>query len=55
MELAESLAPLAGLDLSAHAAAMFAAKADISHLTPRELVLMDSKVKGREGRGRCKV
>jgi len=41
---AAELAALAGLDLHAHAEAMLAAKGQISHLTPAELVMMDTKV-----------
>jgi hypothetical protein len=37
VQLANELAPLAQLDAAAHAAAMFAAKADIGHLSPAEV------------------
>merc|ERR1711976_1144731 len=35
---------LAGLDVHAHAEAMLEAKAQIDHLTPAELVMMDTKI-----------
>lgn len=41
---AEELTALSGLDMHAHAAAMFTAKADISDLTAQQVVLSDSKV-----------
>ncbi|KAK3266185.1 hypothetical protein CYMTET_25175 [Cymbomonas tetramitiformis] len=41
---AEELAKLSGLNISEHAAAMFAAKADIGHLSPEQVVMMDSKI-----------
>ena len=44
IELAHELAKLAGIDLHAHAEAMLEAKADISHLSPEAVVMMDSKV-----------
>lgn len=43
-ELAYELAKLAGIDLHAHAHAMLDAKAEISHLSPDAVVMMDSKV-----------
>jgi hypothetical protein len=39
---ARELAPLAGLDLHAHATGMLDAKAEIGHLSPAELVLVRS-------------
>ncbi len=41
--LAESLAEELGLDISAYAAEMFAAKSDVSHYTDAELLRLDSK------------
>jgi len=41
---AEELGKLAGLDVHAHAEAMLDAKAQIDHLTPEELVMMDTKI-----------
>lgn len=43
-ELAAELAALAGLDVDQHADAMLDAKAEIGHLSPEEVVMMDSKV-----------
>lgn len=43
-EYAEKLGDIAGVNVHEHAMSMFAAKADISHLTPLEIVNMDSKV-----------
>jgi len=43
IDMAKELAPIAGLDISTHAAGMFEAKADISALSPKEVILMDSK------------
>jgi manganese-dependent inorganic pyrophosphatase len=43
-EYASELQTLSGLDSSAHAAAMFKAKADIEDLTAADVVLSDSKV-----------
>jgi len=42
-ELADELAVISGLDANAHANAMLDAKAEIGHLTPEEVVMMDSK------------
>jgi len=42
-ELAEELASLAGVDMHAHAVAMLEAKAEIGHLSPEQVVMMDSK------------
>jgi hypothetical protein len=44
-ELALELAQIAGIDLHAHAEAMLDAKAEISHLSPEAVVMMDSKVR----------
>jgi len=41
---ATELGELAGLDVHAHAEAMLDAKAQIDHLTPAELVMMDTKI-----------
>eukprot|EP00747_Dinoflagellata_sp_TGD_P185329 gnl/TRDRNA2_/TRDRNA2_41823_c0_seq1.p1 gnl/TRDRNA2_/TRDRNA2_41823_c0~~gnl/TRDRNA2_/TRDRNA2_41823_c0_seq1.p1 ORF type:complete len:357 (-),score=102.65 gnl/TRDRNA2_/TRDRNA2_41823_c0_seq1:105-1097(-) len=41
---AQELAKIAGLDVTAHTDAMLEAKAQISHLSPKELCKMDSKV-----------
>merc|ERR1712217_823043 len=41
---AAELGTLAGLDVHAHAKAMLDAKAQIDHLSPKELVMMDTKV-----------
>ena len=49
-EYAAELAELAHIDLHAHAEAMLEAKAQISHLTPRELLFLDSKVFDLGGR-----
>ena len=43
-ELAEELAKIAEIDLHAFATGMLDAKAEIGHLSPREVVMMDSKV-----------
>uniref|UniRef100_A0A7S2HSX9 inorganic diphosphatase n=1 Tax=Haptolina brevifila TaxID=156173 RepID=A0A7S2HSX9_9EUKA len=43
-ELAQELAQISGIDLHAHAVAMLNAKAEISHLSPDAVVMMDSKV-----------
>merc|ERR1719215_2422560 len=43
-EYAAELAPIAGLDVHKHAEAMLNAKAQIGHLTPAELVMMDTKI-----------
>ncbi len=43
-ELAERLAAELGLDLSAYAAEMFAAKSDVSAFSDAELIRMDSKI-----------
>jgi manganese-dependent inorganic pyrophosphatase len=43
-ELAEELARISGLDMMQHADAMLDAKADIAHLSPEDVVMMDSKV-----------
>jgi len=43
-ELAVELAQISGIDLQKHADAMLDAKADIGHLSPQEVVMMDSKV-----------
>jgi len=43
-ELAAELAQISGLDMHKHADAMLDAKAEIGHLTPEEVVMMDSKV-----------
>jgi len=43
-ELAAELAELADLDVEKHANAMLDAKAEIGHLSPDEVVMMDSKV-----------
>jgi len=43
-EYASELAILAGLEADAHADAMLAAKAQIGHLTPHQLLMLDSKV-----------
>ena len=42
-ELAIELAAIAGVDLHAHARAMLDAKAEVGHLSPTELIMMDSK------------
>lgn len=47
---AEELTALSGLDMAAHAAAMFKAKADISDLSAQDVVLSDSKVFEIKGR-----
>ena len=47
---AEELSSICGLDISQHAASMFAAKADISDLTAADVVLSDSKVYDVNGR-----
>jgi len=41
---AEELAEMAGIEIHAYAEQMLDAKAQISHMSPRELVMMDSKV-----------
>jgi len=43
-ELALELAAISGIDMQQHANAMLDAKAEISHLSPSEVVMMDSKV-----------
>ena len=47
---AEELSSICGLDVTEHAARMFAAKADISDLTAADVVLSDSKVFDVNGR-----
>jgi manganese-dependent inorganic pyrophosphatase len=44
IEIAKELAEIAGLDLHAHAEGMLDAKADVSHLQPKQIAQMDSKV-----------
>jgi manganese-dependent inorganic pyrophosphatase len=43
-DYAKELGAIAGLDVHAHAEAMLDAKAQIDHLTPEELVMMDTKI-----------
>jgi len=43
-ELAAELAKISGIDMHAHASAMLDAKAEIGHLSPMAVVMMDSKV-----------
>jgi len=47
---AKELAGLAGLDVHAHATKMLEAKAQIDHLSPAELIMMDTKVFSLGGR-----
>ncbi|KAL3903398.1 MAG: hypothetical protein SGPRY_011691, partial [Prymnesium sp.] len=51
---AAELAKLANIDMHAHAEAMLDAKAEVGHLSPTELVMMDSKVL-RIGEERAKL
>ena len=44
IKFAKELAEIAGIDLHAHAEAMLDAKAEIGHLAPKDVVMMDSKV-----------
>eukprot|EP00854_Cymbomonas_tetramitiformis_P028838 gene28838-35815_t len=47
---AKELSKLCGVKIKPHAEAMFAAKADIGHLSPKEVVMMDSKTFNIGGR-----
>jgi manganese-dependent inorganic pyrophosphatase len=53
--LAVELAGICNIDVPSHAAGMFAAKADISHLNPTEVVMMDSKVYDLGGYGKINM
>ena len=44
IEFANELAKIAGIDLHEFASAMLDAKAEIGHLTPKEIVMMDTKI-----------